>query len=884
MIRWIAALLVCSAFAPGAVLAQEPPDSAQAADTASTTPAGREGAQQRPSDFERLTRDATHREGYFETYQTDGRLYLVVPESRLGEEFLLTFAASEGPGTGGVYGGTMLDWEGRIVALEKRQGRILLVQRQHRYVAPEGSPSQRALELTFGESVLASGRIQASRDSTDHLVDVYDWFVSDLSGVSEAIRGAVSGGTGRGGGGGGASLDDSRSYLESVKAYPRNMTLKARLTFRSGGNGGARGVPDGRYVPVSVHTMITALPQTPMRPRAADDRVGFFITAQKDVASDEGQDFFVRYVRKWRLECADRPDRQGLCTPVRPITYYLDRTIPEEYRPAIREGIEAWNEAFREAGFRNAVRAELIPEDADPEDLRYATIRWNVSDPVGYNAIGPSVVDPRTGEILDADILMEANMILGYRRAWRTQVSPSAVVEEMLTATPEELAALASGGEAASLGAELAAQGALLHSVLAARREIGPSDPVPMEYVSQALKWVTMHEVGHTLGLRHNFRSSIDTPNERLHDRDWTRARGLVSSVMDYATPNIAPNGGQNGDFYNRGLGTYDRWAVAYGYMPDPQRAAELARRSAEPGHAYGTDEDARGPGALDPTVNVYDLGADPLHWGQERAEMIRASWRDLPSFSLEDDGSYAMVTQVYSTLLNQYARAVTVGVKYIGGQYFYRDHFGDPSSRGPWQNVPRARQLEALDFLVEYDFSEQAFELPPEVLRQFGANRWSHWGSDMTFAGGRIDYPYHREVIDLQEALLNQIMSPAVFARIRDAELKYGQAEVLTIPELMDALSASVWRELERGESVPGIRRDLQRAHLERVVRLVTDAPSGTPADARAVARMSLQGLTDDLETALAADGLDAYTRAHYNESLVRAQRALAAGLDLAN
>jgi hypothetical protein len=172
---------------------------------------------------------------------------------------------------------------------------------------------------------------------------------------------------------------------------------------------------------------------------------------------------------------------------------------------------------------------------------------------------------------------------------------------------------------------------------------------------------------------------------------------------------------------------------------------------------------------------------------------------------------------------------------------------------------------------------------LEPEVLRQFGANRWSHWGSDMTF-DGRIDYPYHEEVLDLQRSLLEQITTGMLFARIRDAEMKYGTEEVVTIPELMEALGAAVWSELPQGTPVPAMRRDLQRAHLERMIELVTDAPSGTPADARAVARMTLERLVDDLDAALRGPLLDAYTRAHFNESLARADRALAAGLELAN
>jgi len=880
--------LATSLVALGAPLAgQVPPDSATAQVPDSATAqapdsAGPRGGRQERSDWDRLTENAAFREGYFDSYQTDTRLLFVVPETRLGERFLLSFEASQGPGAGGIYGGTMLDMEARIVSFEKRAGRMFLIQHQNLYTADADSPTQRAIELTFGESVLATARIETTRDSVDHLVDVHDWFLSDISEVSERLRGALAGDGGRGGGGG-ASIDDSRSYLEPVRAFPRNLTIDAALTFRSGGAVGLRSVPDSRYIPVTVHARVAALPEVAMATRAADDRVGYFLTAQKDFSRDDGQDYFQRFVKRWRLECAGAPDRQGMCTPRQTITYYLDRTIPEEYRPAIREGIEAWNEAFEEAGFRNAIRAELLPDSADAEDIRYATIRWNVSDPPGYSAIGPSMMDPRTGEILDADILMEGNMILGFRNAWRFQVSPAAAVQQMLGADDSELARLAAGGESASFASEMAAQGTLIRAMLQARGELGPSAPVPMEYVNDAVRWITMHEVGHTLGLRHNFRASVDTPNERLADTDWTRERGLTGSVMDYLTPNIAPPGQPNGDLYTKGLGTYDRWAIAYGYTRDDERAAELAREAAQPGRSYGTDEDTSGRGVLDPTTNMYDLGHDPLLWGMERAQTIRSTWADIPSFALEDGTSYATATAVFESLLNQYARALATGVKYIGGQYQYRDHVGDPGGRGPWQNVPRERQVAALAFLVEHAFSQEAFALPEEVLQQFGADRWNHWGTTGTI-GGRIDYPYHTEILDLQRMLLEQITAPTVFARIRDAEMKFGAAEVLTIPELLESLSDAVWAEVRAGTSVPSMRRDLQRAHLDLMVRLVTDAPNGTPADARAVARMTLEALGNDLLAAMGSRDLDAYTRAHLNESRVRVERALDAGLELVN
>ena len=836
------------------------------------------------SAFQKLIDEAEHLPGFFDMYKKDGHLYLAIPEDRLGEEFLITYEIAQGIGARSLFGGTMLNiFEGSVVALEKHGEKVYLLRRPHRYVAAEGSPEAEAIALTFSSSVLESAKVETKRDEDEALlIDVYNWFVSDLSGISNRVRFAVSNNPGRPGR---ASFDKSRSYLETVKAFPKNNNIRAKLTFKPGEPTFLRTVPDSRYVPVSVHYVFSELPAEPMTPRLADDRVGYFMTVHKDFSNDE-KTFFKRYVNKWRLECADAPGADGLCTPKEPITYYIDHTVPERYRQVMIDGVEAFDEAFENAGFRDGIRAEILPEDADAEDIRYATLRWNTSDEVGYGAIGPSVVDPRTGEILDADILFEANMVLGFKNAWRTMVNPAAAIESMFEASPEELEALAQGGEAAMLGAELAAQGTLLRTILAARGEIGPNEPVPPEYVNEALKWVTMHEVGHTLGLRHNFRSSADTPLDKLYDKSWTAENGVFSSVMEYPTPNIAPNGQANGHFYNTGMGSYDRWAIAYGYTPSPDRAEALARESALPGHAYGTDEDARGSGALDPTVNVYDLGGDPLMWGKQQAELIQGVLQKVPSSVLADNTPYFEVTDAFQTLLFQYGRAVATGVKYIGGQYQYRDHNGDVQARAPFVPVEKDRQREALDFIVEAAFSPEAFEVPQEVLQQMGADRWSHWGNSNNY-NGRIDFPLHEMVLGMQRTLLRRVTNPFVFARIRDAEMKYGPEAVLGIPELMEGLTEAVWSEVwsAPGQNIPAMRRDLQRAYLDRMTEIVTDAPDRTPADARAVARLRLEDLQDRLTRRLTPPfSFDDYTLAHLRECQARIEKALEAGLELSN
>jgi hypothetical protein len=834
--------------------------------------------------FADLTRDARHQEGFFDTYEANEALYMAIPREWIGEEFLLTFQIAQGIGAGGVFGGTMLNvFEGQVVALERHGDRIFLVQRPVRFTAPEDTPLARAVELSFGSSVLETARIESIRPDSAVVINILDWVLSDLSNISQRVRTAAAGTPSPNPPP--VGFDRSRSHLESVKGFEDNVNVRAKLTFRPGQPASLSSVPDGRFIPVSIFYSFARLPEVPMRTRAADDRVGFFMTVRKDF-SREDDAFFVRNVNRWRLEPSGRME-DGLMIPEKPIVYYIDSTVPEEYRGFLMEGVEAWAPAFEAAGWKNAIRAEILPDGADAEDIRFATLRWSTSDRPGYSAIGPSLVDPRTGEILDADILFEANMIRGFRNDWRTVITPAAAVNEFFELSEEEIEAMATGVKGPSWAAEMSAQGTLLRATLAARGDIGPTDPVPSDYLGEAIKWVTMHEVGHTLGLRHNFRSSADTPLEMLHDRQWAEERGVFSSVMEYPALNLTHSDHAAGDahgqgyFYNPGVGSYDRWAIAFGYSHEDERAAELARQAALPGHAYGTDEDMSGPGALDPTVNAYDLGDDPLTWGRERASHIAGLWSTLPDHVLTDNARYADVTDAFNTLLVQYSRALSVAPRYIGGQFQHRDRVGDPQGRPPFLPVPRAKQREALDFLNEFAFGEQAFQVPQSTLSQLGANRWSHWGENNTF-NGRIDFPMHERVLGVQAALLNQVTSPFVFARIRDGEMKFGSEAVLPIPELLEGLTRSIWSESWSGSrNISAMRRDLQRAYLDRMGEIVVTPPARMPADARSVARYRLTDLDSRLQRALGAESLDAYTRAHLAESRQRITRVLDAGLE---
>ena len=867
-------LVLLLAGAPAAIAAQQPQQ--PAAGAPASAPA-------RPAspyrNFGDLTKDAVVRTGFFDTYQKEDKLYLAIPKNRLGQEFLMEMKIAQGIGANGLFGGTMLSlFEANIVAIERHGEQLFLVQKPHRFTARNNAAAAKAVDLTFGASVLEVAKIESFRDDSAVVVDAANWFVSDLSGIGLAVRFAVSTVPGRPGA---ASFDRTRSYLESVKAFPENLNIRAKLTFRPQEPVGFVSVPDGRFLPVAIHYTLAGLPTQPMTPRYGDERVGNFWTVHKDF-SQEDSTTFVRLVNRWKLEPGERVGDKF--RPKNPITYYIDPNVPEPYRPGFKAGVEAWNAAFEAAGWVGAIRALDLPAGADAEDIRYATLRWNVSDQPGYGAIGPSTVDPRTGEVLDADILFESTMFGGFRNSWRNifgPVSTAAALEQALGVgayEPKE-----GQLELEGFASAFAEQGGLLKASLVSNGVIGARDPVPMAFVNQAVKWVVMHEVGHTLGLQHNFRSSASTPVAKLQDAAWATENGVYSSVMEYPAVNIAIKGKQTGPYYTPGIGSYDRWAISYGYTPDDARAQALAREVANPRNLYGTNAESGGPGALDPTINPYDLGEDPLAWGKERTAILLELLRDLPTKVLADNSSYADLANAFNGIMNEYARAVAPAVKHLGGAYINRDHVGDPEGRLPFVNVPLAKQREALDFIVDRVFAPQALVVAPATLQRMGSNRWLHWGVNTTF-NGRLDFPYHESVLAFQTATLANLLNPFRLARIRDGETKYGAATMVTIPEMMGALTQAIWTEswAPAARATSAVRRDLQRAYIDQMTQLVVQPGDRTPADARAVARMQLKDLNRRLGLAVSTSArLDAYTRAHLEESKARIDKALSAGLE---
>jgi hypothetical protein len=860
---------------------------AAAADKPADKPAA--PAPEKPyGEWKKLTKDAEVMNGFFKLYKKRENLYLELSPGQFEKPFLEIASFARGIGSNSLLGGLPLD--DRMLQFERSGDHVLLVEVNDRFTAPAGTPIDAARRLSIGNSVVASLKIESEQDSTRALlVDLAPLVVSDFTDLGERMRASFGGKSVR--------FDNTRSALGRIKTFPQNTEIEALLTYTPNdrANFGLETVTDVRYIPVSVHYSFSRLPETPMMPRLADDRVGYFLTAQKDFARDEKESFFVRLVRRWRLEKKD--PSAPLSEPVQPIVYYIDRTVPEKFRPWVKEGVEGWQKAFEQAGFKHAIVARDAPDDStfDPEDVRWSTIRWITSSEPTFGAIGPSRIDPRTGEILDADILFEASMFQGMRNIYRRFAGPDAIAGSILPSTlpaapgvPAELRC--------DLGSAVFDAGAVENLAMLMDGTLPPGSPVPDEFLKPCVIWAVMHEVGHTLGLRHNFRSSTSTPMDKLADAAWTSVNGLYSSVMEYPSANIGPDRAHQGQWWTNTAGTYDLWAIRYGYTPtgagDPEADYASVRRiadeSLQPGHEYSTDEDTYPDDACDPRSNIYDLGSDPLQFARDRTAYLAGVWRS-PTFEervVGGSGDLGALRRAMDTLLGQYGIAAGMAVKYLGGSYVSRVHRGQPGEVDPVRPVPAAKQREALDFLSGRVWAADAFAAPPRLLQRLMPDRWSNWGGTNLFAS-RADYAWNDRVLAVQAALLRAVTSPPLLARMREAETRAPDAYRLV--EHFERVTRALWGEVggvnpQAMKALDGTstRRELQRAWVDRLGAFVTGNMPGAPDDARALARLQLQRIDARAARALLATALlGDNTRAHLLETRARIKRTLEASTE---
>ncbi|WP_445627077.1 zinc-dependent metalloprotease [Nostoc sp. DSM 114167] len=835
-------------------------------------------------------------EGFFTLYcnEDSGKVFLELKPEQLNKDYLAIVTLESGIGESGIYSGLPLS--DFIFYFQKVNNKLHFVVRNLKF-RTDSIPEQRSLARSFSDSVLYSLEIATiDPKSKNILLDLNGLLMQDLPGLTPILKYSLQADY---------RLDVRKSYFGDVNSFPENVEIDSIYGFSSLEGSNLITVPDSRALTLKVHYSFSQLRENNgYIPRLADDRVGYFTTAFQDFSNNNARESFIRYINRWHLEPSN-PDAP-LSPPKKPIVYWIENAVPLEYRDAIREGVLMWNKAFEKAGFQNAIEVQQMPDDANwqPADVHYNTIRWFNSLDAGF-AKGPMRVNPFTGEILDADIIVDANMVRlvqqEYHALMEANSSPNTNSCQEKTERRKDagkfLDKFASSSSARFFSSEScygmessnqASMGALALSMLP---NTTSSSETMKEYVHQYLRSLIAHEVGHTLGLRHNFYGSTMLAPEELNNTEITRTKGLVGSVMDYVPVNIAPQGVQQGDYFPRVIGPYDEWAIEYGYKRFPSTALEvtipeseksfldqIALASPQPELSYASDEDIWD---INPLANVWDMSSDVLLYSQWQMDNARFMWQRLDKGYLSKGKSYSNLRLKFNRVLKYYFRNATLLSKYIGGQSFRRLH---TSNDAAWAFVPVSllKQRQALTKLQEYVFADDAFSFSPQLLNQLAPSRWEHWGSSAL--NNRLDYPIHDRILGFQSMILRSLLDSDRLNRLQDIELKTLPGEALSIPELFDTLQTGIWTEIfAPGEPKPisSIRRSLQREHLNILLQMILGT-TNTPEDGRTLAWYKLRQLQKAIDVKLKqlGESLDVYTLAHLEASSDRITKALNAQL----
>ncbi len=769
--------------------------------------------------------------------------------------------------------------------------------------------------------------------------------------------------------------------IKTAKAFPENVEI-------------ALEVPGSSGQLKTFHYSFSLIPDNKsFKTRKADERVGYFVTSYTDFGKYREDETRVRYINRWQLEKAD--NNLKLSPPKEPIVFYIEHTTPIRYRRWVREGILMWNEAFENVGLIDAI--EVRQQDAatgahmekDPEDVRYNFVRW-LNNGVG-TAIGPSRVNPNTGQILDADIILTDGWIRHYWTQWN-EILPDLAVEGY---SPKELAWLyenpkwdprvrlapeskkpgiyrqrmaeaapALGGHALAavdseligdqefdglfskhsqknglcMAANCKTHGIALHQMMQAviqaeataeaeaaakakkEEEEGETadagdkgetseekaeektagetsesstpeakkpeeqmiDGVPEKFIGPLLADLVAHEVGHTLGLRHNFKASSIYTLEEINSEEVKGKKPFAASVMDYLPVNINVETGKvQGDYAMIGVGPYDKWAIEYGYTFETNLDPILSRCS-EPELAYGTDEDTWGP---DPLARRYDFAKDVQGYAENQMRLVKKNRAVILENFVKDGQSWSKARRGYELTLSAQIRALGMMANWIGGTHVYRDKKGDPHNRAPIEVVDVQKQRDALNFVMENAFQDEAFGLTPELLKYMSVDKW--WGEDS--GSSLLDepaYPIHDRILGIQSSVLTALMMPSTLEQVYDNEFRTpADEDALTIPELLDALEGSIWGELKaegefsaRKPMISSLRRNLQKEFIERLIDLMGPDSGLSIAEkpVRDLATLQLEQLRNSIDKVKGGENLDPYSQAHLHEVSKQITKAL--------
>ena len=727
-----------------------------------------------PQPFDRvITKDAKAKKGLFTVYQSGERFYFEIPKKELGKQYLWNTQISRTTiGVG--YGGGQLAQ--KVVEWELRGNRVYLRDIDFSINADADSPIALAVKNANNDTIVMAFNVAAYHDG-DPVIDVSRLYNTDVAEFS--ARQHI----------GATAFDASRSYIDRISPYPDNIEAEVTATYTSAGPGrgvagtgrGSGGLGGGTMRGTSatlmLHHSMVRLPEKPMMPRLFDERVGYFTTRHQDYSDDEYRSRNVQYIARWRLE--KKNPGAAVSDPVKPIVYYLDAATPKKWVPWLIKGIEDWNEAFLAAGFSHAIIGKAAPTaeqdpDFSPEDVRYSVIRWLPS--TTENASGPHISDPRTGEILNADIQFYNDVMVLARDWYFVQVGP-------LDPRAQKL-------------------------------------PLPDDLMGRLLEYVVCHEVGHTLGFQHNMKASSMYPADKIRDKEWVHKMGHTPSIMDYSRFNYVaqPEDGIAVEDLVPRIGPYDIWATQWGYTPiegadTPKKEKATLDKWARqqdntPWYRFSTANSA----GSDPGEETEAVGdADSVKsTAMGMKNLQRVAKMLMPATAWKEGDTYEDLSEVYGRLLSQWQLEMNHVAQVVGGLNSQEKVVGQEGR--VFTLVPRPRQEEAVKFLVDNAFTTPQWLIDPEILRRIEAN-----GALM-------------RIRNSQSSVLNQLLNDQRFARLIEQQTLDGSA-AYTAAELLATVRKGVWKELDGSTvKVDAYRRNLQNAYLE-LVNTKLNGVAATPA-----------------------------------------------------
>ncbi|HEX4931737.1 MAG TPA: zinc-dependent metalloprotease, partial [Gemmatimonadaceae bacterium] len=711
-----------------------------------------------------ITDKAVTDAGGITVHRVDDRWFFEVPDSLVGRDFLLVTRVAGVPANFGGFISAGMSTGERVVRWERQGERVLLRTIAFDAVAEDSLPIARSVAVNNVGPILAAFPIAAfSRDSASKVVDVTDFFAGDtpaLSGLSAAQRRTYQV----------RRLDPARSFIDAVRSYPLNVEVRHTQTFDAAEPPSER---DAGSISLAMSQSLVLLPKVPMRPRYADARVGFFTVERVNYGLDEQKAASQEFIRRWRLEPKDPAAyaRGELVEPVQPIVYYIDPATPAKWRRYVREGVEAWQKPFEKAGFRNAIVAKDPPSKAedpewDPEDIRYSVVRWTAS--LVRNAMGPSTSDPRTGEIIESDIVWYHNHMRSYRNR---------LMIETGVANP------------------------------AAR-----SLEIPEELMGETMRQVITHEVGHAIGLPHNMIASSSFPVDSLRKPSFASVYGVSATIMDYARQNYVAQPGdglQPKDFVRR-LGPFDDFVINWGYRVLPQAATPEAERPIL--NRWVIDQD--GPfryryssqflTGIDPRSQTEDVGDDPVKASGYAIANLRRLIPQLVGWTTRPGDDYADLAELYGETLGMWSLYMGHVTSVIGGVEVDGKVSEQPGA--VYRPVARARQQGALAFLAEQALRTPSWLEPREILSRVGP------------LAGNASLAARQGAVVAQLLDARRLDRLALGEQMLDVATAYPAAEYL----------GDVRRALLAGAApLDGNRRQLHRVYLERLELLLAPPPA---------------------------------------------------------